>query len=318
MILWGNPTMKIFTRLNDICEPFQNAVVTVGNFDGVHVGHQSLFQKAIEKAKTSRGTAVVVTFEPHPVHVLRPSPDFPLINTYEQKVELIRETGMDVLICVPFTPEFAAITPNDFIKKVLCHTIGMRTIIVGPNHTFGRNKEGNIELLKELGAIYGFEVIVSDWDQCGTRGISSSTIRNLIVKGKVEKAARLMGRHYKLRGKVIHGHGRGGGVLGIPTANIVLGEQICPKTGVYVVTVEYNNRVYGGVANIGHCPTFHNQDLSVEVHLFALNGDIYDRPIQVNFVKRLRGETRFPTPVALAKQIKKDIQTAHNTLNDAQ
>jgi len=308
--------MKTLTRLDDIAEPFNNAVVTVGNFDGVHVGHQALFQKAIEKANVLGGSAVVLTFEPHPAHVLKPNVLFPLINTHAQKAELIWETGMDDLVCVPFTREFAAIPPDIFVKKVLCHTIGMRTIVVGPNHTFGRKREGDIALLKEMGLIHGFEVIVLDWVQYSTVGISSTAIRNLLTQGKVEEAAELMGRCYQLRGKVIHGRDRGGKLLGIPTANVAIGEQICPEFGVYVVTVGYNNGVYSGVANIGHCPTFENQGLSIEVHLFDFNQDIYDCSIQVNFVQRLRGETKFPTPGALVGQINQDIQNARNTLSN--
>jgi len=157
---------------------------------------------------------------------------------------------------------------------------------------------------------------VLDWVQYSTVGISSTAIRNLLTQGKVEEAAELMGRCYQLRGKVIHGRDRGGKLLGIPTANVAIGEQICPEFGVYVVTVGYNNGVYSGVANIGHCPTFENQGLSIEVHLFDFNQDIYDCSIQVNFVQRLRGETKFPTPGALVGQINQDIQNARNTLSN--
>jgi riboflavin kinase/FMN adenylyltransferase len=307
--------MKIFTRLNDVSEPFHNAVVTVGNFDGVHLGHRALFQRAIEKAKTQEGTSVVVTFVPHTSHVVRPRVSVPLINTYDQKIDLIQETGIDVLLFVPFTQEFATTSPNYFVKEVLCRTIGMKTILVGPNHTFGKDGKGDTGLLRKMGVIHGFEVIVSDRIQDGARDISSTTIRKLLAKGKVKKAAALMGRCYQLRGKVVHGYDRGGKLLGIPTANVAIGEQVCPESGVYVVTVGCNNSVYSGVANIGHCPTFDKQELSIEVHLFDFNQDIYDCPILVNFIRRLRGEIKFSTPTALVHQIRKDIQSAHKTLS---
>jgi riboflavin kinase/FMN adenylyltransferase len=308
-------TMEIIRDLAEISKPFDNAVVTIGNFDGVHIGHQALFRQVIEKARNIKGTSVVMTFEPHPIRVLNCHKHFPLITLYEQKAELIGATGIDKLVCVPFTREFAAIPARTFVKEILCDLIGMKCVVVGEDYSFGKNRQGDIRLLKELGRAYGFEVIISGWIELGARRISSTEIRNLVRGGQLEEAARLLGRHYQVRGTVKRGRDRGGKLLGYPTANLTLYDELCPKGGVYAVSVEYERRAYEGVANIGYSPTFDNGEFSVEVHILDFNDDIYDRPIRVNFIQRLRGEKKFATPKALAAQIKLDIEKARKLLN---
>jgi len=308
-------TMEIIRDLAEISKPFDNAVVTIGNFDGVHIGHQALFRQVIEKARNIKGTSVVMTFEPHPIRVLNCHKHFPLITLYEQKAELIGATGIDKLVCVPFTREFAAIPARTFVKEILCDLIGMKCVVVGEDYSFGKNRQGDIRLLKELGRAYGFEVIISGWIELGARRISSTEIRNLVRGGQLEEAARLLGRHYQVRGTVKRGRDRGGRLLGYPTANLTLYDELCPKGGVYAVSVEYEHRAYEGVANIGYSPTFDNGEFSVEVHILDFNDDIYDRPIRVNFIQRLRGEKKFATPKALAAQIKLDIEKARKLLN---
>ncbi len=307
--------MKIIKDLGEISKPFKNAVVTIGNFDGVHIGHQALFRQVIEKARAAGGTSVVMTFEPHPIRVLNCHKHFPLITLYEQKAELIGATGIDTLVCVPFTREFAAIPARTFVKEILCDLIGMKSVVVGEDYSFGKKREGNISLLKEMGRTYGFEVIISGWIELGARRISSSEIRNLVRDGQLEEASKLLGRHYQVRGSVIRGRDRGGRLLGCPTANLKLYDELCPKGGVYAVTVEYQETVYEGVANIGYSPTFNNGEFSVEVHILDFSENIYDRPIRVNFIQRLRGEKKFPGPDALAAQIKLDIEKARKILS---
>jgi riboflavin kinase/FMN adenylyltransferase len=309
-------TMEIIKDLKDISQPVKNAVVTIGNFDGVHIGHRALFQQVIEKAKVLEGTSVVVTFEPHPIRVLRCNKHFPIITLYEQKVELIAATGIDLLVCIPFTPEFAATPARVFIEDILCDTIGMKAVIVGPDYSFGKGREGNISLLRQVGQARGFEVIISNWIEEGPRRISSTEIRNLVKAGSVEEAADLLGRHYQIRGTVIHGKDRGGKILGFPTANLTLYDELCPKTGVYAVTVEHEQIIYQGVANIGYSPTFNNGGFSVEVHILDFNKNIYKDPIRINFVRRLRGEKKYPTPEALADQIRKDIEETKKILSN--
>jgi riboflavin kinase/FMN adenylyltransferase len=308
-------TMQLITNLKEITSPFKNAVVTIGNFDGVHVGHQDLFRQVIEKAKVLGGQSVVITFEPHPTRVLNCNKHFPMITLYDQKVELISKTNIDVLLCIPFTPEFAAIPARTFVEGILWNTIGMKAIIVGPDYSFGKKREGNIDLLREIGEKLGFDVIISDWIEQGPHRISSTEIRNLVKEGKVGAASKLLGRLYQIRGTVKCGRDRGGKLLGFPTANLTLYDELCPKTGVYAVTVEYKGKSYKGVANIGYSPTFNNGQFNLEVHIFDFHQNIYDQLIRVNFVQRLREEIKFPGPEALATQIRKDIIRAKEILS---
>jgi riboflavin kinase/FMN adenylyltransferase len=192
----------------------------------------------------------------------------------------------------------------------------MKAVIVGPDYSFGKGREGNISLLRQVGQARGFEVIISNWIEEGPRRISSTEIRNLVKAGSVEEAADLLGRHYQIRGTVIHGKDRGGKILGFPTANLTLYDELCPKTGVYAVTVEHEQIIYQGVANIGYSPTFNNGGFSVEVHILDFNKNIYKDPIRINFVRRLRGEKKYPTPEALADQIRKDIEETKKILSN--
>ncbi len=310
--------MQVIKDLKEISRPFKNAVVTIGNFDGIHVGHQALFRQVIDKAESIGGTSVVLTFEPHPIRVLNCDKHFPLITLYDQKVELIEATGVDTLICVSFSSEFATTPARTFVKDTLYDIIGMRSVIVGEDYSFGKGRRGNISLLREMGKSLGFEVIVSQWVELESRRVSSTEIRNLVRDGHVEEARNLLGRYYQVRGTVVVGRDRGGRLLGFPTANLRLYDELCPKGGVYAVTVECGGTTYEGVANIGYSPTFENGEFSVEVHVLGFDQQIYNLAIRVNFVQRLRGEKKFPGPEALAAQIKLDIEKAREILSSAQ
>ncbi|NVL91262.1 MAG: bifunctional riboflavin kinase/FAD synthetase [Desulfobacterales bacterium] len=307
--------MRIIKNLKEISEKLKNPVVTIGNFDGVHIGHQALFQQVVKKAESIDGTSVVITFEPHPIRVINSDKHFPLITLYEQKVELIAETGVDTLICIPFTREFAEISAHAFIKEILCDLVGIKAIIVGQDYSFGRKREGDILLLEKMAATYAFEVIISAWIEVEGGRISSTEIRNLVREGRVDKAEKLLGRHYQVRGTVVRGRDRGGRLLGFPTANLTLYDELCPKMGVYAVTVEHENTCYKGVANIGYSPTFQEGRFGVEVHIFDFDKTIYDQPIRLNFVRRLRDEKKFSGPDALATQIGRDIEKAREILS---
>jgi riboflavin kinase/FMN adenylyltransferase len=310
--------MEIIDDLDHISRPFPNAVITIGNFDGVHIGHQALFHEVIEKADAIGGTAIAMTFEPHPLRVLKKNGDPPLITLYEQKSELIASSGIDVLICIPFTFEFAAIPADRFVRDILIDKIGVKVIVTGKDYTFGKNRKGNIDLLKTLAAELGFEVIISDWIQ--TAGIwpdriSSTRIRELVMEGHMENAQKLLGRHYQVRGTVVTGRNRGGKLLGFPTANIQLQDEICPKTGVYAVTVDCLDKTFQGVANIGYSPTFSDHLFTVEVHILDFHNDIYGKRIRVNFIKRIRDEKKFSGIEALSQQIRTDIEEAQRILS---
>ena len=309
--------MKIIDRLENITQPFKNAVITIGNFDGVHIGHQALFHEVIEKADAIDGTSIAMTFDPHPIRVLQKNNNPPLITLHEQKTELIERSGMEVLICIPFTKEFASLTAEDFIKNLLVEKIGMKAIIVGGDYTFGKNREGNLAVLKSFASQLGYEVIVADWIKAAQNisdRISSTKIRELVMAGNIEPASKMLGRHYQIRGRVVKGRDRGGKLLGIPTANINLQDELCPKIGIYAVTVEYNNRIYRGVANIGYSPTFDDNEFTVEVHLFDFAENIYGEKIRVNFIERIRDEKKFADISELKEQINKDIKAADKIL----
>jgi riboflavin kinase/FMN adenylyltransferase len=309
--------MKVFNHLDQIIEPFKHAVITIGNFDGVHIGHQALFHEAIEKAESLGGTSVAMTFEPHPLRVMKPNNHPPLITLYEQKSELIERTGIDVLICVPFTLEFAALSAEQFVRDLLVQKIGMKAIVVGQDYNFGKNRQGDLDLLKSYGPEYGFEVIVAAWIKSARAladRISSTRIRELVTDGRMEQAEKMLGRNYQIRGKVVAGRDRGGKVLGIPTANINLHDELCPKTGIYAVTVECDGNQHRGVANIGYSPTFEDHEFTVEVHIFDFNANIYDKKIRVNFIKRIRDEIKFSNISELIDQIQLDIAAAREIL----
>ena len=309
--------MKIVDRLENITQPFKNAAITIGNFDGVHIGHQALFHEVIEKAHAIDGTSIAMTFDPHPIRVLKRNNTPPLITLQEQKSELIERSGMQVLICIPFTKQFAALSAEDFIKNLLIDKIGMKAIIVGGDYTFGKNREGNLAVLKSFASQLDYEVIVADWIKAAQNvsdRISSTKIRELVMAGEVKPARKMLGRHYQIRGLVVKGRDRGGKLLGIPTANINLQDELCPKTGIYAVTVEYHNRLYRGVANIGYSPTFDDNEFTVEVHLLDFAENIYGEKIRVNFIERIRDEKKFADISELKDQINRDIKTADTIL----
>ena len=309
--------MQIIEDLENIYKPFHNAVLTIGNFDGVHIGHQALFHEVIERADAIGGTSVAMTFNPHPLRVVKPNGHPPLITIYEQKVELIASAGIDVLIGVPFTSEFAAIPARTFITDLLVRRIGMRAIVVGQDYTFGYKREGNIALLRAMSASLGYEVVVADWirvPSAVTDRISSTRIRELVQAGQMPQAQRMLGRHYQIRGKGEIGRRRGGALLGFPTANLTLQDELCPPTGVYAVTVQLEDRLFPGVANIGYSPTFNDHLFTVEVHILDFKEEIYGRPIRVNFIERIRDEIRFENLKALSDQIGRDVETARRIL----
>jgi riboflavin kinase/FMN adenylyltransferase len=311
--------MILIENIDDISEPYRNAAVTIGNFDGVHIGHQALFHQVIEKADDMHGVSVAITFEPHPLRVLTENSHPPLITLYEQKVELIERAGLDVLICIPFTREFAAISARSFVKDLLIDRVGMKAVVVGKDYTFGRNREGNLDLLRRLGEELGFRVFVLDWIK-GANSLearsSSTRIRDLVHKGDMEAARKLLGRHYQIRGTVETGRNRGGKLLGFPTANIKLYDELCPKSGVYAVVVECEDgERFKGVANIGYSPTFEDNIFTVEVHILDFDRNIYGQKIRVNFIRRVRDEKKFSGLSELSSQIKRDVEKARKIVS---
>ena len=306
--------MEIYRNLSGIRAQFVRAHVTIGNFDGVHLGHQKLFDQVVTRARLDRGTSIAITFDPHPLKVLSPK-GIRLISTTPQKIELIERAGIDVLVIIPFTPEIAVTTAEHFIDQVLLGRIGMRGLVVGYDYALGKGRQGNTAFLCQQGKRKGFDVEVMPALYVQGQLVSSSRIRELVAAGKMGDVRRLLGRYYQIRGLVQWGRQRGGKLLGFPTANLSLSEEdLCPKRGVYVTQVLYDGKQYGGVSNIGYNPTFGDTGLVAETHIFDFNADIYGRPMRINLLRHLRNEIAFSGPDALAGQINRDIQVARKVL----
>ncbi|MCL2791139.1 MAG: bifunctional riboflavin kinase/FAD synthetase [Desulfobulbus sp.] len=310
--------MEIFTDLNAITAPFLRAHITIGNFDGVHLGHQKLFDVVVTRARQDKGTSVAVTFDPHPLKVLSPQ-GIRLISTTPQKVELISRAGIDALVIIPFTREMAMTTATEFVDKVLLDRLGMCDLVVGYDYAMGKGRQGDTVFLLRQGEEKGFSVMVMPAHYEQGLLVSSSRIRELVAAGKMGDVRRLLGRWYQIRGDVQWGRQRGGKQLGFPTANLYLSEEdLCPKRGVYVTQVIYDGKQYGGVSNIGYNPTFGDTSLVAETHIFDFNADIYGRPLKINLLMHLRGEIAFSGIDALTRQIRRDIEVARKVLVKAQ
>ena len=310
--------MKIFSSLEEISQPFPYACVTIGNFDGVHLGHQQLFSMVTTLAKRHGGTGIAVTFDPHPLQVVRPERGIKLISTHEQKEELIAMAGVDALLVLPFTPEFAALDANAFVDRVLVETLGVRELVVGYDYACGKGRQGDAAFLEAKGREHGFAVRVIPAFTVDGIVVSSSKVRELVTAGRMDEVTKLLGRYYQIRGVVQVGKKRGGSILGFPTANLSLNESdLCPRHGVYVTQVIYDGKCYGGVLNIGYNPTFNEGQLVAETHIFDFNQDIYGKPLKINLLKHLRDERKFASPAELAAQIAKDAAEAQRVLEDS-
>ena len=306
--------MRIISDLKELSEPLHNAVLTIGNFDGVHLGHREIFHRVIRKARQCGGTSVVLTFVPHPLKFLSPERAPKLLNTHAEKVRLIEASHVDILICAPFNAEFAALSADDFVDKILVRTIGIKHVIVGYDYTFGRGRGGNVGFLQRKGDEYGFEVEVLDPIAEHNVVYSSSLVRKMICAGDVAGVVRYLGRQFTLEGVVSHGAKRGK-QLGFPTANLVTDKELIPIPGVYAVKVKWRERLFDGVLNIGWNPTFGNQDVTVEVHLLDFEGDLYGESLRIYFFERLRNEKRFLSVDELIRAIQEDVVHAKKILS---
>lgn len=284
-------------------------VLALGNFDGVHRGHQAIFHHVVARAQAIAGTSMVFTFEPHPLQVLAPEKAPLLLTTYEQKMRLIAALGMQVGLRVPFTEQFARQEPIAFVRDVLCQRLGIHEVVVGHDFRFGHRRAGTVAFLQEQAANFGYRVTVIPAIMQDNTVVSSSNIRRLLQQGQVEQAARLLGRYYAIEGPVVEGFRRGA-QLGFPTANVRPINVVVPQQGVYAVRVEWDQRLYPGVANIGYNPTFGNQALSVEAHLFDVEANLYGATVHVEFLHRIRDERKFASVEELVAQIACDAQYA--------
>jgi riboflavin kinase / FMN adenylyltransferase len=306
--------MKIYRKLDEVKGPFPNACVTIGNFDGVHLGHQRLFDIVEQKAYHCRGTSIAITFNPHPLQVLKPG-GIKLISTCEQKIELIAMSGIDALIIIPFDREFAATSAVRFVDEILIQRVGVKQLFVGYDYAFGKGRTGDISFLRHQGEEKGFSVTVVDAYYEDDILVSSTKVREFVIQGKMLETKKLLGRYYQINGEVQRGKQRGGKEIGFPTANLHVDEEdLIPKCGVYVCQVICEGRCYGGVINIGYNPTFSEEKLIAETHIFDFNQDIYGKPIKVNLLQFLRDEKKFSGIKELAEQIARDVVLAKQIL----
>ncbi|MEJ2595815.1 MAG: bifunctional riboflavin kinase/FAD synthetase [bacterium] len=303
--------MKIYNCIKDF-QPVDKAVVTIGTFDGVHLGHQAIFRKMVMEANKINGETVVITFFPHPRIVLGlNSTDLRFINTQERKINRIEEAGIDYLVIIPFTKEFAAISSAEFIRDLVVEKINPVKVITGYDHHFGKDREGGYDMLREMGNTFGFEVEKVEAQYANDIAISSTKIRKLLEAGKVKAANSLLGYEYAINGRVVRGKSIGKD-LGFPTANIMVADEykLIAAVGVYACRVQYMGRTYKGMSNIGYRPTINYGDLTIEVHLFDFDQQLYGEEIVIFFVERMRDEQKFESLEALKEQLIKDREHA--------
>ncbi|MBN2157988.1 MAG: bifunctional riboflavin kinase/FAD synthetase [Spirochaetes bacterium] len=312
--------MKIYHHIPEHKDLFINPVVTIGNFDGVHLGHRKILATLLEISRIKSGEPVVITFSSHPRKILNPDMPMKIITTTEEKVNAIYEYGIPNIILLNFTRQMASMHAIDFYNKILIGKLDAKYLVLGYDHAFGKNREGNYDFLSELAATTGVEITKIAEEDRYKQPVSSSWIRKELENGNISKANTLLGWRYTLSGTVIKGKGRGKG-LGFPTANIhpLHHEKIIPGDGVYAVHVLFQNGTKGnGMLNIGSNPTFSDTDRSIEAYIFDFNETIYDSVITVQFLAKIRDEIKFDSPEKLIRQIERDRDAALTIFNKKQ
>ncbi len=289
-----------------------HCVATIGNFDGVHLGHQAVFNQLKQNSDELGLPAVVITFEPLPLEFFKPKSAPVRLTDFRNKIELLASLSIDHVACLRFEESLASLSAEFFVKDILIEGLGIKRLIVGDDFRFGKNRIGNVELLHQMGQQFGFDVKLTESFQYNGKRVTSSLVRGHLAMGNFQEVSELLGREYRLSGKVVHGDKRGR-ELGFQTANIVLKNSNYPLSGVYVVRVHTeDNAVYNGVTSIGTRPVFNGKVPLMETHIFDFDSDIYGRRISVGFLKHLRNEEHFPTIEALCEQMGKDVQRAKN------
>ncbi len=300
--------MSIYNQISELSE-LTNSIVTIGTFDGVHLGHQKIIKRLTELKKQHGGNIVVFTFNPHPRKILFPEQkDLKLITTSEEKCELLNSFGVDHVLVYPFTKEFSKMQANDYVSKIIIEGLKTTILVIGYDHKFGSNREGNIETLKELSKISNFKVEEIAAQEINQLNVSSTRIRKAIEEGDITTANSFLGYPFFISGKVIKGK-QLGRTIGYPTANILIedSDKLIPKNGVYSVNVKLGNNQYNGMLNIGVNPTTDNDNtIKIEVNIFDFNKSIYDEKIRVEFIKRIRDEKKFTTLEELKKTLADD------------
>lgn len=291
----------------------KDTVVAIGIFDGVHIGHRRIISAAIREARRGRKESVIITFDPHPLKILKPHVSVPSIMSTSHRLRFISALGADRCRVIKFNRRFSGLTPRDFAGKVLAGRFRASKVFIGSNFVFGKGNAGDASSLKELGREYGFEVKVVPMVKVGGEVVSSTAIRRHIIRGRLDEAARMLGRPVNIYGTVVSGKRRGR-LLGYPTANIDPHHEAIPPAGIYAVWVRRGKKRYGGALFIGRRPTFGEKETVIEVHIFDFHGFIYREDIEVEFLRRLRGVRKFTDRVKLVEQIRRDDMLARKIL----
>ncbi len=307
--------MIAFKGMKNITEDFRGSFVTIGNFDGVHLSHQFICRKLASEAKEAGVKSLIITFDPHPKMILHPDiRPFYLITTLEEKLKLLEDCGIDGTLVIPFSLDYSQITAEKFVRESLGGKLAIKKIIVGHDYTFGRDKKGNSDYLISSGREMGFAVEVVDAFKVGDNIVSSTLVRNLIIKGDIKTVTNLLGRCYNVAGIVVSGRGRGVG-LGFPTANIDPEKELLPPAGIYAAFVDVEGKRYPAALNIGEKPTFADYTFTFEVHLLDFSSDLRGKRLNTEFVEKLRDIIKFDTPEMLKKQIAADVEKTRSILH---
>lgn len=299
--------MKIYNHFSEF-KKLSNAVATIGTFDGVHYGHQKIIKRLCELAKSTGGESVILTFFPHPRLIIDPeNQDMKMINTINEKASILADLGVDHLIITPFTRDFSNLSPLEYVKDILVETIGIKHLIVGYDHRFGKDRQGGLTELETFSKIYDFKIEQIPEQDINDVAVSSTKIRQALLSGKVALAAEYLGYHFSLSGRVIKGD-KIGRTIGFPTANIFIEEtyKLIPSDGIYAVTVEMDEEVFRGMAYIGQRPTINGMTRNIEVNIFDFSQEIYGQHITMNFLQFLREDVKFTGLEALKEQLNKD------------
>jgi len=299
--------MKVIYGIGKVKKVFQNTVLAIGVFDGLHIGHQKLIKTAVKRAKSLGGPAIVMTFSPHPVQVLKPDKYLPFVVSLPHRLKLIEDLGVVICVVVHFTKRFSQMSPREFVKRYIVERINPKEIFVGDDFRFGKDRGGTLDYFKGVGDKHGFKVNSVLPVNGGSNKIGSSRIRQLIIGGKITAAKKYLGRHVSVMGTVRRGERRGK-ILGFPTANIFPENAVIPPLGVYAVHVIIGKEKFNGMANIGKRPSFNRNGgkVNIEVHIFNFNKELYNKDIIVEFVKKIRNERVFDTKEKLIAQLKRD------------
>ncbi len=306
--------MQIYYDLQTPSELLRESIVTVGVFDGLHIGHQVVIQQVLTQSEKFNLASLVLTFDPPPLAFLAPERCPPALTTLSKKIEILDQLGVDGVVFARFDAYLQQMSPDAFVQQVLLQRLHAKQVIIGYDWQFGKGRSGNAEALRQLGDQYQFSVMIVGPVQLHGMPVHSTRVREAIAGGNLNLVSDLLGRRYSIMGEIVQGDGRGR-QIGFPTANIDAGNQMLPPSGVYAIQVKLEGRMLNGVMNMGTRPTFDGEEFQIETHLFDFEQMVYGKKMEIFFIEKIRDERRFPNPEILVNQIKQDVATAKAILN---